>query len=411
MNLWISVILAAAVAFAFCYLLTPKVKKFAEFVGAIDIPNDRRINDHPVPRMGGLAIFVGFMVSMILFVQLSPQIAGMLLGACIIVAMGALDDIVCLKPWVKLAGQCVAAFVAIRCGIVFNAVSTLSFMSSKAFVETGWYSIPLTFLWIVGCTNAVNLIDGLDGLAVGVSAISSATLLIVSALVSENTAVTVVMAGLVGACLGFIPYNHNPAKIFMGDVGSQFLGFVLSTASIIGMFKMHALVTFFVPVIAMAVPLADTTFAFVRRIAKGQSPFKADKGHFHHRLLAMGLDQKQAVMVLYAISAFMGLLAVALAGTSSAVRILCMLLMAVIVAVLWAYVYIRRIQKNGGHHAEPVTLHMPGIIREKKAEPQAETAFHAASEPETRPEEPDIDTDLDLDLDHILEDIRSEEES
>lgn len=407
MRFWITVILAAAVAFAVSYLLTPKVKSFAEYVGAIDIPNERRVNDHPIPRMGGLAIFAGFMSAMILIVELSPQIAGMLLGACIIVGMGALDDIVGLKPWVKLAGQCIAAFVAIRCGIVFSTVSTPSFLSSKTFIETGWYSIPLTFLWIVGCTNAVNLIDGLDGLAVGVSAISSTTLLIVSAIVSENPAVTVTMAAVVGACGGFIPYNHNPAKIFMGDVGSQFLGFILATASIIGMFKLHALVTFFVPVMALAVPLADTIFAFFRRLVKGQSPFKADRGHFHHRLLDMGLDQKQAVLVLYAISAAMGLLAVALAGTSSAVRFLCIALIAIIIAVMWAKNFERT---HKGQHTEAASQQNQTNVKEAEvsdtmaAEP-ADADNEEAAEDLTVPVS--VET-KEFDLDQIIEDINAD---
>ncbi len=341
MTLWIRVVLAAMIAFGGSYMLTPKVKRFAEFIGAIDIPNERRINDHPIPRMGGLAIFIGFMSAMLLLLEFSAQSVGMLLGAWIIVAVGALDDIVNLRAGRKLAGQCVAAFVAIRCGIIFNTVSTPGFTSAASFVETGWYSIPLTFLWIIGCTNAVNLIDGMDGLAAGVSAISSITLMIVAALVSEASGVVVVMAGLAGACLGFIPYNHNPAKIFMGDVGSQFLGFVLATSSVVGMFKMHTMVTFVIPLMALAVPLADTTFAFVRRIAKGQSPFHADRGHFHHRLLDMGLTQKQAVTVLYGISAIMGLLAIVLTGVSSSARVICAVLIAAILVAFWTLFFSR----------------------------------------------------------------------
>ena len=176
------------------------------------------------------------------------------------------------------------------------------------------------------------------------------TMLIVSLFVSEPV-VSIILAALTGACLGFMPYNLNPAKIFMGDVGSQLLGFVLSTASIMGLFKLHAIITFFVPLLALALPLADTIFAFFRRILHGQSPFKADKGHFHHRLLAMGLNQKQVVAVLYGISAVLGLLAVLMAGDSMAVKIICLVAAFIISLGIWLKVF-----KNNPnlreHHAE-----------------------------------------------------------
>ena len=348
---WIKMLLAFAVSLLVAYVMTPPVKRFAEKVGAIDVPRDnRRVHDHPIPRMGGLAIFIGFVLSLIFFVPMSTKVLGLLVGLVIIAVMGGVDDIVSLNPWVKLAGQIVAALVAIRCGLVFDVISNPNIFAEETYIEIGWLSIPLTMLWIVGCTNAVNLIDGLDGLAVGVSAISSMTMLIVSLFVSEPV-VSIILAALTGACLGFMPYNLNPAKIFMGDVGSQLLGFVLSTASIMGLFKLHAIITFFVPLLALALPLADTIFAFFRRILHGQSPFKADKGHFHHRLLAMGLNQKQVVAVLYGISAVLGLLAVLMAGDSMAVKIICLVAAFIISLGIWLKVF-----KNNPnlreHHAE-----------------------------------------------------------
>ena len=359
---WIKMLLAFAVSLLVAYVMTPPVKRFAEKVGAIDVPKDnRRVHDHPIPRMGGLAIFIGFVLSLIFFVPMSTKVLGLLVGSVIIAVMGGVDDIVSLNPWVKLAGQIVAALVAIRCGLVFDVISNPNIFAEETYIEIGWLSIPLTMLWIVGCTNAVNLIDGLDGLAVGVSAISSMTMLIVSLFVSEPV-VSIILAALTGACLGFMPYNLNPAKIFMGDVGSQLLGFVLSTASIMGLFKLHAIITFFVPLLALALPLADTIFAFFRRILHGQSPFKADKGHFHHRLLAMGLNQKQVVAVLYGISAVLGLLAVLMAGDSMAVKIICLVAAFIISLVIWLKVF-----KNNPnlreHHAE-----------EHKAETSAESS-------------------------------------
>ena len=359
---WIKMLLAFAVSLLVAYVMTPPVKRFAEKVGAIDVPRDnRRVHDHPIPRMGGLAIFIGFVLSLIFFVPMSTKVLGLLVGSVIIAVMGGVDDIVSLNPWVKLAGQIVAALVAIRCGLVFDVISNPNIFAEETYIEIGWLSIPLTMLWIVGCTNAVNLIDGLDGLAVGVSAISSLTMLIVSLFVSEPV-VSIILAALTGACLGFMPYNLNPAKIFMGDVGSQLLGFVLSTASIMGLFKLHAIITFFVPLLALALPLADTIFAFFRRILHGQSPFKADKGHFHHRLLAMGLNQKQVVAVLYGISAVLGLLAVLMAGDSMAVKIICLVAAFIISLAIWLKVF-----KNNPnlreHHAE-----------EHKAETSAESS-------------------------------------
>ncbi|MCR5663758.1 MAG: undecaprenyl/decaprenyl-phosphate alpha-N-acetylglucosaminyl 1-phosphate transferase [Oscillospiraceae bacterium] len=331
---WARLLLSMALAGLVCLLFTPPVKRFAEKIGAIDQPGERRVNDHPVPRMGGLAIFLGFVASVLTFGQIDLPTTGMLIGAVIIVVMGALDDIVGLNAWVKLALQAAAALVAIRCGIVFTVISNLH----SGFVQLASFLVyPLTLLWIVGCTNAVNLIDGLDGLAVGVSAISSLTMLIVSFFVAEP-AVAVLLAALTGACLGFIPYNRNPAKIFMGDVGSQFLGFILATSSVMGLFKFHAIITFLVPVLAMSVPLADTVFAFFRRIFRGKNPFEADKGHFHHRLLSLGLSQKQAVAVLYSISAVLGLLAVLLAGQNAAVRIVCLALGFAISLTVWIFV-------------------------------------------------------------------------
>ncbi len=340
LSLWVRILLAALVAFGIAYLLTPPVKSFAERLGAIDVPKDgRRVHDHPVPRMGGLAIFLGFVISLLLFVTMSRQVTGILLGALIIAVMGAVDDIVSLNPWVKLAAQIAAALVAISCGLVFQVISNP--LSSTEMIDIGWLAIPITIVWIVGCTNAVNLIDGLDGLAVGVSTISALTMLLVALFVSEPM-VSVILAALTGACIGFMPYNLNPAKIFMGDVGSQFLGFVLSTVSILGLFKFHAIITFLVPLLALAVPLADTVFAFFRRLLHGQSPFHADRKHFHHRLIDLGMDQKQAVAVLYGVSALLGLLAVLLAGDSVLVRILCLVAGFGISITVWRFVFPRK---------------------------------------------------------------------
>ncbi|MCI8914489.1 MAG: undecaprenyl/decaprenyl-phosphate alpha-N-acetylglucosaminyl 1-phosphate transferase [Lawsonibacter sp.] len=291
---------------------TPVVRSLAFRVGAVDVPKDsRRMHTHPIPRMGGLAIFFGFILSVLIFQPLTPELRGTLLGAVIIVILGIFDDIFALPALPKFFVQIGAALVAVLHGNRIEFLSNPNIFSKEPFWELGWLSIPITVLWIVGITNAVNLIDGLDGLACGVSTISSMTLLVI-ALVMEEPDVAILMAALSGACIGFLPYNLNPARIFMGDTGSTFLGFILAVVSIQGLFKFYAIISFAVPFLMLGLPIFDTCFAILRRVSHGQSPMKPDRGHIHHRLIDMGFSQKQAVAVLYIISAILGLSAVVL---------------------------------------------------------------------------------------------------
>ena len=225
----------------------------------------------------------------------------------------------------------------------------------------GWLSIPISVFWIVGITNAVNLIDGLDGLACGVSTISSMTLLVIALTVSEPD-VAVLTAALAGACIGFLPYNLNPAKIFMGDTGSTFLGFILATVSIQGLFKFYTIISFAVPFLMLGLPIFDTSFAILRRLAKGQSPMTPDRGHIHHRLIDMGFSQKQAVAVLYVISAILGLSAVVLT-TSGVVK--AMLLLVALCVTGWMAIrifishnstieeHLRQLEEQDGQDDQP----------------------------------------------------------
>lgn len=347
---WIKVMLAILIAFVVSFALTPVVKILAQKVGAMDVPGEaRRVHDHPIPRMGGLAIFLGFIVSMLLFVDITQEVRGILLGSIIIVITGVIDDIISLRAWTKFLIQILSAVIAVLHGVVINVVSNPNVFSSQEAIVLGWLAIPLTVLWIVGITNSVNLIDGLDGLAVGVSTISCVTILVVALLVSEPN-VALIVAALAGACIGFMPYNLNPARIFMGDTGSLLLGYVLATVSVLGLFKFYAIVTFVVPVLALAVPLSDTLFAFCRRILHGQSPFHADRGHFHHKLMDLGLNQKQAVAILYAISATLGLAAVVLT-TKGSIRIALLIL-----ALLIGFVVCSFIRKSVHKHHIDVEL-------------------------------------------------------
>ena len=310
---------ALGVALIVALILTPVVKSLAQKVGAMDVPKDsRRMHDHPIPRMGGLAIFFGFIVSTLFFVEMTPQIRGMLLGAVIIVVLGIFDDIYALKASFKFVIQIIAALVAVMSGNIIDTISNPNVFSANLYWDLGWLAYPVTVIWIVAITNAVNLIDGLDGLACGVSTISSMTLLVIAMSVGEIP-IALMVAALCGGCLGFLPYNLNPAKIFMGDTGSTFLGFVLAVISVQGLFKLYTIISFVVPFLMLGLPIFDTCFAFIRRIAHGQSPMHADRSHVHHRLIDMGFSQKQAVAMLYVISAILGLSAVVLT-TSGVLR-------------------------------------------------------------------------------------------
>ena len=208
---WIKVMLAILIAFVVSFALTPVVKILAQKVGAMDVPGEaRRVHDHPIPRMGGLAIFLGFIVSMLLFVDITQEVRGILLGSIIIVITGVIDDIISLRAWTKFLIQILSAVIAVLHGVVINVVSNPNVFSSQEAIVLGWLAIPLTVLWIVGITNSVNLIDGLDGLAVGVSTISCVTILVVALLVSEPN-VALIVAALAGACIGFMPTSTPPA--------------------------------------------------------------------------------------------------------------------------------------------------------------------------------------------------------
>ncbi len=338
----IGLVAAALLAAALISLVTtPIVKNLAVKIGAVDVPRDsRRMHDHPIPRMGGLAIFLGFLFSILIFLPLTTPLRGMMLGAVIIVILGIFDDIYALGAKFKFVIQIAAALIAVLSGNVISLLSNPNVFSSNPYWELGVLSIPVSVFWIVAITNAVNLIDGLDGLACGVSTISSLTMLVIALVVSEPQ-VALLMAALAGACIGFLPYNLNPAKIFMGDTGSTFLGFVLAVVSIQGLFKAAAIISFAVPFLLLGLPIFDTGMAIVRRLAKGQSPMAPDRGHIHHRLIDMGLTQKQAVAVLYVISAILGLCAVVLT-TNGVEKAMMFLLALFIIGLLWVKMYLAR---------------------------------------------------------------------
>lgn len=346
--LFVAKLLGALVAAGLIsFFATPLVKSLAYKVGAIDVPKDnRRMHKVPIPRLGGLAIFIAFLFTVIIFADIDRQMQGILLGAIMIVVLGVLDDIMTLRALPKFLVQIAAAGVVVYHGCTIQFISNPNVFSDAAYLNLGWLAVPVTIIWIVAITNAVNFIDGLDGLAVGVSAISTASLLVIALMVAEMN-VSVILAALLGACVGFIPYNKNPAKIFMGDTGATFLGFILACLSIQGLFKLYAIISFAVPFLILGVPIFDICFAFLRRIAKGQNPMVADRGHVHHRLIDMGFNQKQAVAISYMLTAILGLAAVLLTS-SGEFRALILIGAVIIVGAIG----LRIIFKAQPHHAE-----------------------------------------------------------
>ena len=316
----LKLIFAFVVAFLVAYASTPIVKILAFKIGAVDVPKDkRRMHKKPTARIGGLAIFYGFIVSILCFAQIDTELRGILIGSLIIVILGVFDDIYSLNALFKFVVQICAALIVVMHGVRMEYFSTFG-LGDTQYISLGVWAVPITVLWIVGVTNAVNLIDGLDGLAAGVSTISTVSLLAIS-LIMQEPAVAIVTAAVAGAGFGFLPYNIHPAKIFMGDTGATFLGFVLASISVVGLFKSYAVISLAVPFLILGLPIFDTSFAIIRRLLKGQSPMHPDRGHVHHRLIDLGFDQAQTVRILLIASGLLSLSAVVLlvCGASRAI--------------------------------------------------------------------------------------------
>lgn len=308
---WIYTVTAVLCAGLLAFSATPAVRVLAFKVGAVDrVKDGRRMHRGPISRMGGLAMFFAFFVTTLVFCELTPDLIAVWVGGAVLVVLGIFDDIFSLKAWVKALVQIAVSFIPILLGV------RISFLNWGGIpTPLGGWSIPVTVLWIVTLTNAVNLIDGLDGLACGVSMIGSVSIALIT-LLNGNSYYALLAALLAGSCLGFLPFNSNPAKIIMGDTGSLFLGYTLSVLSIGGVFKFHAVLSFLIPIAIFGLPLFDTCFAFFRRILHGKSPFVADRGHLHHRLVDMGFGHRQSVRILYCISGLLGIAAILLTEES-----------------------------------------------------------------------------------------------
>jgi UDP-GlcNAc:undecaprenyl-phosphate GlcNAc-1-phosphate transferase len=315
-----SALAAWLVAFVATTLITPAVRHWALRRGVVDQPGGRRVHAQVTPRLGGVALFVGFFAPLSLFALQGTQamlrfldtpalVVGLALGATIVMGVGAADDIKGLGPWRKLLAQAVAASVAYAAGYRIDAVN----IPGVGDLEMGLLSYPVTLFWFLGVINALNLIDGLDGLAAGIAFLASLTNFII-AYINGAFIVALLSASLAGSLLGFLRYNFNPAKIFMGDSGSMFLGFVLAATSLRGATtKSSTAVAILAPMLALGVPIFDTMLAMIRRTLERRPVFAADRGHIHHRLLDLGLTHRRVVLLLYASSV---LLAVAALGVA-----------------------------------------------------------------------------------------------
>lgn len=321
-------------AFAAAVIFTPVTIWLAPKIGAIDVPkDDRRIHDKPMPRFGGMAIFIGVMLSTLIFIMpaFTPgkNMTGILIGGLLIYLFGAVDDVKNVSPKFKLLGQAVCACIVYASGIKLSFIDGL--FGNSNFTFGGVATFIITVLWIVGITNAINLVDGLDGLAAGIAAIASLCIAYAGYIRGHYVATTAMLA-IAGGALGFLPYNFHPAKVFMGDSGSQFLGFCLATFSLIQPVKSATVVAVAIPALVLGLPIFDTAFAILRRIVKRQSIVVADKEHLHHRIMRAGFGHRRSVMIMYCISGIMGVVAV---EYSRELMVECMGLLAIAVMLLY----------------------------------------------------------------------------
>ncbi len=311
-------------AFIITLLSTPWIKKLAVCFKAMDKPDRRKVHLNLMPRLGGLAICLSFWAIVILTQPLTSQIKGLLAGGAVICLVGMWDDIRGISAKTKLLGQILAAGVVIYAGVRVNFL-TSPFDGTT--IDLGYWRYPLTILWIVGMTNAVNLIDGLDGLAAGVSSIAAVTLGIVALLEGAAGYMQAAMLSfiLAAATLGFLKHNFYPAKIFMGDTGSLFLGFNLAAIAILGLTKGATVISLFLPVVILGIPIADTAFAIARRFLNGKPIFSPDREHLHHRLLDLGLTHRKTVLTIYAVSILLGCSSIIITQVTSAHGMLIMI--------------------------------------------------------------------------------------
>ncbi|SHM60733.1 glycosyltransferase family 4 protein [Gracilibacillus kekensis] len=312
LELVIAFVLSAVVAFA----TTPIVKKLAIKINAIDLPDERKKHERIRARLGGIAIILGVVAGLLYIQPQHPYMLAIILGGLVIIVTGIIDDLISLKAYQKLIGQLIASVIVMSSGLLIDAI-TIPFIGP---VELHGFSYPLTILWIVGVSNSINLIDGLDGLAAGVSAIGLTSILIM-AIMDYQLLVVYLCIIMIGSCLGFLYHNFYPAKIFMGDTGALFLGYAIAVISMLGLFKNVALFSFIIPIIVIAVPIFDTLFAILRRLINKQNIGAPDRKHIHYQLMDIGYSHQTAVLIIYAFSGFFGIMAIIFSSTTMLVSL------------------------------------------------------------------------------------------
>jgi UDP-GlcNAc:undecaprenyl-phosphate/decaprenyl-phosphate GlcNAc-1-phosphate transferase len=299
--------LCAIVSALIVLATTPLAARLAHRVGAVDLPSDRRIHREPTPRLGGVAILLGFLVPVLFFLPEDSSARALVTGAVLICCLGAVDDVVGLSPAVKLAGQAACAAIPVASGLTIDHI-TLPFLGVG---DLGPGQYPLTIIWFVALVNMINFTDGMDGLAAGISGLGATTFAILAASLGRADP-AILAAALAGACAAFLVFNFHPAKVFMGDAGSMLLGFVIAGVAVSGVMKSAAAIAVVAPLIVLAIPILDTSFVIMKRIKHGLPIYSADRSHFHHRFFTIGWGQRKTVLALYGWCALMGAVAVTL---------------------------------------------------------------------------------------------------